>query len=660
MGEHTGGGGRRDPGGPGRVSIDRRSYLKVAGATAGSLSLLAGRGAAEPAAERHGIRFEHVVNMVEDAGCDPTGEEPCDEQLERAAADRTLLVFPEGEYRFTERTVLLDHANLGLLGRGDASFVVPERFNDKLLTIDRGTGLLFENITIDLTAKGATPGLHLAVEDDLEIHDIEFRGQGIHPDSQPQTCGNTARSGCNENPDVFNALYPIVRSPDGTGRLQNVVAHNAGLMGAYTRGGVWIGTSMKGTLTLKNCVFSGFPGNGVYASRTNGTVRIEGGTYANNDVSQVRIGSDGSYVRGATIAVDAATSNSPNPEDALNQRGVRFEAAKVESGWPAVRDCDVTIAATPHADGGVVANGTTGEFLVANTRIRVDVGGVRGVLAKRPNGGPNYDPPPEPHGGRLRGVSITGNAPAVGGDRTDSVVELRERPSSVIESCCIRQPSDGRNGVFLLGGDGYTIRDTTIDVGGQPIVRDGATVRTSGNRTAGSCPAPDPVGIGPSHTLTIASNGGRSTYRFEVDADLFLRTVENDATVDPNDVISGTTATGQVGKGGHDSYVFGGELRSIDVDGDATVTLDGGPVEAAGVDGPSAVGSFQNAPRDLDDDGAYEDVNGDGSGDVIDVQALFVNRDGAAVQDDATAFDFNGDGRADVVDVQALFGTLLG
>jgi penicillin amidase len=77
----------------------------------------------------------------------------------------------------------------------------------------------------------------------------------------------------------------------------------------------------------------------------------------------------------------------------------------------------------------------------------------------------------------------------------------------------------------------------------------------------------------------------------------------------------------------------------------------------AGEDGPDEpVGSSENPPNDPDCDGKFEDVNGDGSFDTVDVQALFANRDGETVQNNPSAFDFNADGEFDVVDVQRLFG----
>jgi len=69
--------------------------------------------------------------------------------------------------------------------------------------------------------------------------------------------------------------------------------------------------------------------------------------------------------------------------------------------------------------------------------------------------------------------------------------------------------------------------------------------------------------------------------------------------------------------------------------------------------GPPAI--VENPPTDPDGDDRYEDVNGDGSFDIVDVNALFQNYRGPTVQDNAESFDFNGDGSVNIVDVNALF-----
>jgi hypothetical protein len=67
------------------------------------------------------------------------------------------------------------------------------------------------------------------------------------------------------------------------------------------------------------------------------------------------------------------------------------------------------------------------------------------------------------------------------------------------------------------------------------------------------------------------------------------------------------------------------------------------------------VGPSDQPAQDPDDDGVYEDVNGDGVVDELDVQVLFGGRDSQVVQNSPAAFDFNGDGTFDVLDVQALY-----
>jgi PKD repeat protein len=65
----------------------------------------------------------------------------------------------------------------------------------------------------------------------------------------------------------------------------------------------------------------------------------------------------------------------------------------------------------------------------------------------------------------------------------------------------------------------------------------------------------------------------------------------------------------------------------------------------------------EQPPRDPDGDGVYEDINGDGTVGVIDVQALFANLDSQTVSNNQDAFDFNNDGEVDVIDVQRFFTT---
>jgi PKD repeat protein len=74
---------------------------------------------------------------------------------------------------------------------------------------------------------------------------------------------------------------------------------------------------------------------------------------------------------------------------------------------------------------------------------------------------------------------------------------------------------------------------------------------------------------------------------------------------------------------------------------------------SAVVPAPASVAG--GTPTDPDGNGLYEDVNGDGRFDVVDVQALFGNRDAASARSTSGGFDFNRDGAVTIVDVQKLF-----
>lgn len=68
----------------------------------------------------------------------------------------------------------------------------------------------------------------------------------------------------------------------------------------------------------------------------------------------------------------------------------------------------------------------------------------------------------------------------------------------------------------------------------------------------------------------------------------------------------------------------------------------------------SPIGDAEQPPRDLDGDGRYEDVNGDGALTEADVILLALNLNDSEVQENVALFDFNDDGAISFADVQAL------
>jgi len=106
-------------------------------------------------------------------------------------------------------------------------------------------------------------------------------------------------------------------------------------------------------------------------------------------------------------------------------------------------------------------------------------------------------------------------------------------------------------------------------------------------------------------------------------------------------------------------------MTTLDVSVSALGTETGQSYQVTGTTGASLtvitlgpIGDFTSAPTDPDGDGVYEDINGDGTFDIVDVQALFANVDDPTIQDNPESFDVNDDGTVDVVDAQALYSEL--
>ncbi|KTG18255.1 hypothetical protein [Haloferax profundi] len=67
------------------------------------------------------------------------------------------------------------------------------------------------------------------------------------------------------------------------------------------------------------------------------------------------------------------------------------------------------------------------------------------------------------------------------------------------------------------------------------------------------------------------------------------------------------------------------------------------------------LGDFEHPPADVNGDGRFEDINGDGNVTVSDVQAAFDNRESTVIENNADKFDFSENDRFNIVDIQRLF-----
>ena len=94
------------------------------------------------------------------------------------------------------------------------------------------------------------------------------------------------------------------------------------------------------------------------------------------------------------------------------------------------------------------------------------------------------------------------------------------------------------------------------------------------------------------------------------------------------------------------------------IDAAASLSAAGGspaPTPTTPAPGVLALPTTGTIPRDLNGDGRYEDVNGNGRKDFADVTVYFRNLEWITANQPVAAFDFSGNGRIDFTDVVKLF-----
>jgi hypothetical protein len=401
--------------------------------------------------------FDTIVDMVADAGCDPSGEDPCDQQVREAAGDGRLLEFPEGTYWFDEFVRFRDLGRIGIVGDGDVTFVIPPDTNRLLFDFDQIGAVLLEGVDIDITAEQCTVGMRL-VCDTFHVQDIEYVGRGNHADDT-----------------VIDAFGVGIRNESGTGIIRNVTATEGSVIGNYKGGngrvGVWTANNHAGTLWIEDSHFEEFGNNALYCSRCLGDVRVVESYFRNNNVCAVRISGRGSYVTRSTIDVDMDAYTGPEGgfENGFNTRAVIVEQGNVgpKPAGAEIRNCDIHIKETPRCQAAVNLGPQGRTLTVRDTDITVDVDGTPAVLRSRPGSIPwkeNQPVPPAPHWVALENTSITGSA------RGGAAMYLAESPNSVLRNCTIDQTGANRYGVRLVNTDHFLIDSGTITTSQYPIL----------------------------------------------------------------------------------------------------------------------------------------------------------------------------------------------
>lgn len=450
--DEDGGDGRRT----GPVS-GRREYLKFAGTAAISVAGVSAATGSATAAEVGGVEFEHTVNMVEDAGCDPTGGTPCNQAIMEYADDDTLLEFPDGTYLLDTddetRVVLEGYDSLGLAGVNENVVFEftsnTDGYSD--VRVDDIGEFVYRDIDWDVTAENCAPGFAVRAREYLRIENWEIDGR-------------------QDNGGGF-ALQPGIANADGIGIIENFVATKGSKFETAPRGGVLVSQGRNhGTLRFVDCHLEEFENNGLYAAASAGPIQVEGGVYRNNMRSQLRFSGADSYIENALVEVDVSTiSEEAEPEGFRNGRGIWWESKNTDSlkTGGEIRNTEVIIRQganqnRPNTGGGVVVRRDGGACTIRDSTIRMDVTPRPAVYAKAPAIGSDHPAPPEPHSLVMENVDIVGAAKDL------FAVQIEGRPGSEIRGCYFEQRY--RYGLVLAGCDDSVIADTDFDITGAPPV----------------------------------------------------------------------------------------------------------------------------------------------------------------------------------------------
>ena len=452
-------------------------------------------------------------------------------------------------------------------------------------TVHLGDGETFENTLIDITADGAEYRI-FANANDFEIRNVGIRGHWDHN---------------------WNKVEPFVVSvPDesSSGLIENFYFEGRGPYhvsrpsgGDVT--GIFVSSNHAGDLLIKNVNIQWCPDNAIYASSpgnppehpatgSGGTVRIEDSYARGCRAGHFRIGTNGSYVQ------NCVANGGPVDGDGGKGRGVWGFFNRIE-----VRDCDLV---GPFEFGAIAAGDGhwRGDAVVEVTNTRFEsVTEHSGRVVGESAGSPQRFEPED-----VEGVPLSPEEAARGGPDQDGA-SAQDDPDRVI-TIIDEWPRERSNYEFTVDGDLEKSEDNHATIDDEDEI-DGSTAtgfvhggrdsyRFSGEITDFAVDGPvaiildddevEPAELASdlSDYVTIESDGsGRAEYEFSVGGDL-EKSVDNRATIDDEDEIDGSTATGFVW-GWKDSYRFSGKITDFELDGPARVELNGEEVD------PDSLGS---------------------------------------------------------------------
>jgi len=631
--------------------LNRRSYMKLGAAATGIILGASGMGSA--AEERDGIRFDRVVNAVDDLGMDPTGSDPIDRSLNDAHETGTLIKFPPGDYKIETEAVLSgSKSRWGVQGTGesheDVTFHFPNADNSYWFVHQHGgEDVLLDNFTLDSDDKLIS--IRIRTNDGGLIRDVEWAGYLPERDGWP---GQLLDPGCRDS-DGVNRVVRTVMGRDGSFIHGHSWATNRTGITAirfYPHSDTH-GERHAGETILEDIEIHQLSSNGVRSTHPAGVVTVKGGFFKNCHLAHLRIHAGDhptkrSSVTGATMVIDH-DDHLPMGDGEWNDHGctaVMLDSTSKSYSQATYEDCDIICRNVEPTDGwGLIrcnnsGSSSPGGGVFRNCRITNDTELQTIWIDERESG------VQAPRHWLFEDCEITATAPD---QYKEAAFVLRDDwDGSVIRNSIIHAPNGEVDGVFIENCDDVTIEDTTIDVSGRATVFENADVTTANishdvSEDDSSASLDGKTFEEDANRLRVVADDDADAfkYSFTVDGRVEHTTDGNypsnpdasspDAIVENDDgtyTVDGVVAgyAGDDKRWGGDSYRFTGDFVAFSLDGPATVTIDGRTVDTAEL----VSGSDDDAGDDSTSDGGTGD---DGTEHMLRVIAA----------DDADVFEYS-------------------
>lgn len=413
----------------------------------------------------HGITFGTVLHAVDDLGMDPDGNEPIDETLDEARDDDTLIAFPPGTYLATdEHRYESPTRRFGLVGLGqsrrDVQFVFPKGNEGapnpddyRFLSFQAGRDVVVENLTFQMTDDRVT-GVEtvFTLDDGFWMVDVEFAGFMPKEELGPT-----------------NNVIAHITSQDGVGVIRRFVNTGGGVVDTYPSRGTPIGVfwGHRGEMRLEDLHIEESGSHSIYASRTRGCVRVDGGLFRNNDNTNLRISGGGhpskrSWIKGARVEIDVdEAKHLPKGEQYQGIRGIWVEAGGSHGPGHSnllIEDVDAVVRSNGNASDLplLLVDHSHGSVTVRNSRFRSFVESVEPVDVRSPDT-ELVDGPTEVV---IENAVVETDASRIIDEH--AAISVTGRPNSKLVGSRIKLVDGWVDGVRIDQGDRFSVRDTQI------------------------------------------------------------------------------------------------------------------------------------------------------------------------------------------------------